>query len=47
MEIQIIIPWCAGYAIGYMLVQKYMEKTGSTVLALLEKKPEDMLNELW
>ena len=41
------IPWCAGYAIGYMLVQRYMEKTGSTILAMLEKKPEDILNELW
>lgn len=37
------IPWCAGYAIGYMLVQQYLKETGETILHLLEKKPEDIL----
>lgn len=37
------IPWCAGYAIGYMLVQQYLKETGETILDILEKKPEDIL----
>ena len=41
------IPWCAGYAIGYMLVQRYIEKTGNEILAMLEKKPEDILDVIW
>lgn len=38
------IPWCAGYAVGYMLVQKYLKKTGSSITSLVQIKPEDILN---
>lgn len=37
------IPWCAGYAIGYRVVQQYIKESGETVIGMLEKKPEDIL----
>lgn len=40
------IPWCAGYATGFMLVQKYLRLTGKTVVEILEIKPEIMLKEI-
>lgn len=40
------IPWCAGYAVGYMLVQKYLQITGQSVKEILELKPELLLQKL-
>lgn len=40
------IPWCAGYAVGYMLVQNYLELTKKSVVEILELKPEVMLKQL-
>ena len=37
------IPWCAGYAIGYMLVQAYLKKNETNVIRILEKKPEELI----
>lgn len=37
------IPWCAGYAVGYMIVHKYLALTGKRVSEILEVKPESML----
>lgn len=37
------IPWCAGYAVGYMLVQDYLKATNKTVCEILEVKPEQVL----
>ena len=40
------IPWCAGYAVGYMLVQNYLEITKKSVVEIVELKPEVMLKQL-
>lgn len=40
------IPWCAGYAIGYWLVQRYLRQTNQSVVSILKIKPEDMLQQL-
>lgn len=40
------IPWCAGYAVGYWLVRKYLTLTGESAAAILERKPELLLGEL-
>lgn len=40
------IPWCAGYAVGYMLVQNYLGITKKSVAEILELKPEVMLKQL-
>lgn len=40
------IPWCAGYAVGYMLVQNYLGITKKSVVEILELKPEVMLKQL-
>lgn len=40
------IPWCAGYAVGYMLVQNYLGITKKSVVEILEIKPEVMLKQL-
>ena len=40
------IPWCAGYAIGYWLVQRYLCQTNQSVVSILKIKPEDMLQQL-
>lgn len=40
------IPWCAGYAVGYMLVQKYLQCTGKSIITILEVKPEQLLKQL-
>lgn len=37
------IPWCAGYAIGYMIVQNYLKKSGNSVVSILETKPEELI----
>lgn len=37
------IPWCAGYAVGYQLVQNYLTVTGKTIVEILETKPEVLL----
>lgn len=37
------IPWCAGYAVGYRIVQAYMKKFPETTMAaLLEMRPADI-----
>lgn len=36
------IPWCAGYAVGYWVVQNYLKK-GISLVRLVEVKPEDMI----
>ena len=40
------IPWCAGYAVGYMLVQKYLSIAKKSVIDILELKPEFLLEQL-
>lgn len=40
------IPWCAGYAIGYWLVQKYLRQTNQSAIDILEIKPELLLEKL-
>jgi len=40
------IPWCAGYAVGYMLVQRYLGITKKSVVEILEHKPEVMLKDM-
>ena len=40
------IPWCAGYAIGYRLVQKYLHITNKKVIDIMEVKPEKLLQRL-
>lgn len=40
------IPWCAGYAVGYMLVQKYLRLTHQSTADILTLKPVDLLKEL-
>ena len=37
------IPWCAGYAVGYRIVQNYLEMSGRTIVEILETKPEILL----
>lgn len=37
------IPWCAGYAVGYWLIQNYLHRTQKRIIDILEVKPEDML----
>ena len=37
------IPWCAGYAVGYMLVQKYLRAANRSVADVLELKPEKFI----
>ena len=34
------IPWCAGYAIGFMLAQKYLHATGQSSTDILELHPK-------
>lgn len=38
------IPWCAGYAVGYMLAQKYLRSKNKSVLNILELKPEELVS---
>lgn len=40
------IPGCCGYAIGYMLVQKYIRKKGVSIKSILEINPYDILKEI-
>lgn len=40
------IPWCAGYAVGFFLVQKYLCITNESVVDILELKPELLLKKL-
>lgn len=40
------IPWCAGYAVGYMLVQKYLSRSQKTSADIIEMKPERILELL-
>ena len=40
------IPWCAGYAVGYRLVQKYLMKNNLAVIDVLKTKPEDILSNI-
>lgn len=40
------IPWCAGYAIGYMLVQRYLCRSNHTAAGIIEMKPELILEQL-
>lgn len=37
------IPWCAGYAIGFMLVQKYLHATSQSSTDILELHPKHIL----
>ena len=37
------IPWCAGYAVGYRLVQNYLTMTGKTIVEIIEIKPKVLL----
>ena len=37
------IPWCAGYAVGYRLVQNYLAMSEKNVIEILETKPEVLL----
>lgn len=37
------IPWCAGYAVGYSLVQKYLDKEHKNIVDILKIKPEEIL----
>lgn len=37
------ICWCGGYAVGYRLVQKYIEKTNKSFTELIEVHPEKTL----
>lgn len=37
------IPWCAGYSVGYMLVQKYLEHENKNIVDILKIKPEEMI----
>ena len=37
------IPWCAGYAVGYRLVQNYLAMSEKNVIEILETKPEILL----
>lgn len=37
------IPWCAGYAVGYRIVQNYLRDTQKSVVDILELKPELLL----
>lgn len=40
------IPWCAGYAVGYRIVQSYLRHhPGTTMAALLETRPLDIYRE--
>ncbi|MDO5521365.1 MAG: DUF2268 domain-containing putative Zn-dependent protease [bacterium] len=40
------IPWCAGYTIGYRIVQSYLTShKESSFHELVEKRPEEILNE--
>jgi hypothetical protein len=40
------IPWCAGYAVGYRIVQCYQRRhPGTTMAALLEARPVDIFAE--
>ena len=40
------IPWCAGYAIGFRIVQSYLRRhPGTTMAALLEARPVDIYSE--
>ncbi len=36
------IPWCAGYAIGYYLIQKVLHKKPMTFREMLETRPKDL-----
>lgn len=37
------IPWCAGYAIGYRIVQQFLEKNlNITFRQLIEMRPTDI-----
>lgn len=39
------IPWCAGYTIGFRIVQAYLKRhPGTTMTALLETRPIDIFN---
>lgn len=38
------IPWCAGYAIGYMLVRRYLTSARKFAVDILELKPEFIRN---
>ena len=40
------IPWCAGYAIGYILVQEYLHITKKLITDIVELKPEELLKQL-
>lgn len=40
------IPWCAGYAVGFFLVQKYLCITNESVVDILELNPELLLQKL-
>ncbi|MGN0369251.1 MAG: DUF2268 domain-containing putative Zn-dependent protease [Butyrivibrio sp.] len=37
------IPWCAGYAIGYRLVQNYLKKHNKSVKDIVELNPKDLV----
>lgn len=39
------IPWCAGYAIGYFVVQEYLKTVNKDVVDILEVKPEEILKK--
>lgn len=32
------LPWCCGYAVGYYLIQKYIQKVGVGFRELIETK---------
>lgn len=36
------IPWCAGYAIGYMLVQNCLKQLGGSVTEILKNSPAEL-----
>lgn len=38
------IPWCAGYSVGYMIVQKYLKQKQKNPIDILKIKPEEILN---
>ena len=40
------IPWCAGYAIGFRLVQNYLKRNKKTVTEILEIAPSEIIDEI-
>lgn len=37
------IPWCAGYSVGYMLVQTYLRQEHKNIVDIVKIKPEEIL----